>query len=200
MERMDGADVADVARARAGDETAFQDLVERHSRAVFRLAYRMTGNEHDAEDVVQETFLRAYRRLSQFEERANFGSWLYRIAANCAYDSLRSRKRRQDQAPLPEQEEQDEAMHGAVVDAPSPERLVFSGQVQRRVQSAMARLSERERAAFVLRHFEQLSTREIGDALGLDEGAVKHSVFRAVRKLREALEPFVGPSARAEAR
>jgi RNA polymerase sigma-70 factor (ECF subfamily) len=160
----------------------------------------MTGNEHDAEDVVQETFLKAYRRLSQFEERAHFGSWLYRIAANCAYDSLRARKRRADQTPRTEPEEQDEALQGAVMDAPSPERLVFSGQVQRRVQSAMARLSERERAAFVLRHFEQLSTKEIGDALGLDEGAVKHSVFRAVRKLREALEPFVGPSARAEAR
>jgi RNA polymerase sigma-70 factor, ECF subfamily len=200
MERMDGADVADVARARSGDESAFQALVERHSRSVFRLAYRMTGNEHDAEDVVQETFLKAYRRLQQFEERAHFGSWLYRIAANCAYDSLRSRKRREDQSAMPEQEEQDELMQSAAADAPSPERLVFSGQVQRRVQSAMARLSERERAAFVLRHFEQLSTKEIGDTLGLDEGAVKHSVFRAVRKLREALEPFVAPQARAEAR
>ena len=200
MERMDGADVADVARARSGDESAFQALVERHSRQVFRLAYRMTGNEHDAEDVVQETFLKEYRRLQQFEERAHFGSWLYRIAANCAYDSLRSRKRREDQAPLPDQEEQEEAMVGATADAPSPERLVFSGQVQRRVESAMARLSERERAAFVLRHFEQLSTKEIGDTLGLDEGAVKHSVFRAVRKLRDALEPFVAPRARAEAR
>ena len=88
----------------------------------------------------------------------------------------------------------------APAEAPSPERLVFSGQVQRRVESAMARLSERERAAFVLRHFEQLSTKEIGTTLGLDEGAVKHSVFRAVRKLREALEPFVAARPRAEAR
>jgi RNA polymerase sigma-70 factor (ECF subfamily) len=200
MERMDGGDAADVARARSGDESAFRALVERHSRSIFRLAFRMTGNEHDAEDVVQETFLKAYRRLSQFEERAHFGSWLYRIAANCAYDALRARARREEQAPLPEPPQEDDPLVAIAADGPSPDRLVFSGQVQQRVKTAMARLSERERAAFVLRHFEQMSTKEIGDTLGLDEGAVKHSVFRAVRKLREALEPFVAPRARAEAR
>jgi RNA polymerase sigma-70 factor (ECF subfamily) len=196
---MEGDDAADVARARSGDEGAFQALVERHSRSIFRLAFRMTGNEHDAEDVVQETFLKAYRRLAQFEERAHFGSWLYRIAANCAYDSLRSRARRDEKSALPEQQE-DDPMVSIAADGPSPDRLVFSGQVQERVRTAMARLSERERAAFVLRHFEEMSTKEIGDALGLDEGAVKHSVFRAVRKLREALEPFVAPRAGVEAR
>lgn len=200
MSRMDGGDAADVARARSGDERAFQALVERHSRSLFRLAYRMTGNEHDAEDVVQETFLKAYRRLEQFEDRAHFGSWLYRIAANCAYDALRSRARRQGQSPFPEQQQEQDPMGSVAAEQPSPDRLVFSGQVQRRVETAMARLSERERAAFVLRHFEQMSTKEIGDTLGLDEGAVKHSVFRAVRKLREALEPFVAPRAGAEAR
>lgn len=200
MERMEGGDAADLARARSGDEGGFQALVERHSRSLFRLAYRMTGNEHDAEDIVQETFLRAFKRLDQFEDRANFGSWLYRIAANCAYDALRSRARREAQSPLPEPQEEDSPLSSLAAEAPSPERLVFSDEVQRRVQAAMARLSERERAAFVLRHFEQMSTREIGDALGLDEGAAKHSVFRAVRKLRLALEPFVLPRAGAEAR
>jgi RNA polymerase sigma-70 factor (ECF subfamily) len=200
MDRMDGVDVADVARARSGDERAFQALVERHSRSLFRLAFRMTGNEHDAEDVVQETFLKAYKRLDQFEDRANFGSWLYRIAANCAYDALRSRARRDEQVAFPEQHEEEDALGSVAAEGPSPDRMVFSGQVQRRVETAMARLSERERAAFVLRHFEQMSTKEIGDTLGLDEGAVKHSVFRAVRKLREALLPFVAPRAGAEAR
>lgn len=200
MEQMDGGDAADVARARSGDEGAFRTLVERHSRSIFRLAFRMTGNEHDAEDVVQETFLKAYRRLAQFEERAHFGSWLYRIAANCAYDTLRARARREEQAPLPEPLQEDDPVVAIAADGPSPDRLVFSGQVQQRVRTAMARLSERERAAFVLRHFEEMSTKEIGDALGLDEGAVKHSVFRAVRKLREALEPFVAPRAGVEAR
>src|ERR1700752_5412458 len=86
-----------LARARQGDEDAFRVLVEQHSRSVFRLAYRLTGNEQDAEDVVQESFLRAYRQLGRFEARANFGTWLYRIVANCAVDLLRSKQARHDQ-------------------------------------------------------------------------------------------------------
>ena len=97
---MDLNDVAFVTKARAGDADAFRVLVERHSRALFRLAYRMTGNEQDAEDVVQESFLRAYRQLAQFDERASFGTWLYRIAANCSLDLVRSRKRRSEQLAL----------------------------------------------------------------------------------------------------
>ena len=86
-------DVAVVSRARSGDADAFRQLVERHSKPMFRVAYRMTGNEHDADDVVQETLLRAYRQLARFEERANFGTWLHRIAINCSLDLLRSRGR-----------------------------------------------------------------------------------------------------------
>ena len=85
-----------LARARQGDSEAFRALVERHSRSVFRLAYRMTGNEQDAEDVVQESFLRAYRQLGRFESRANFGTWLYRIVANCSVDLMRSKQARHD--------------------------------------------------------------------------------------------------------
>src|SRR6266851_2980676 len=103
MNRMEGMDAATVARARAGDGDAFRALVERHSRSIFRLAYRMTGNEHDAEDVVQETFLRAYRRLNRFESRSDFGTWLYRIGVNCALDLMRKRRsdavRRDSDAP-----------------------------------------------------------------------------------------------------
>src|SRR5213594_799363 len=87
---------ADLARARQGDSEAFRALVERHSRGVFRLAYRMTGNEQDAEDVVQETFLRAYNGLSRFESRSGFGTWLHRIAANCSLDLIRSRRRHEE--------------------------------------------------------------------------------------------------------
>lgn len=199
MERMEGDDATDVAKARSGHDGAFQALVERHGRAVFRLAYRMTGNEQDAEDVVQETFLKAFKRIDQFEDRANFGTWLYRIAANCGYDALRARSRRERRLADPASQEED-AIDAIPSDDPAPDRLVWSAQLRRRVATAMTRLSERERAAFVLRHFEQMSTREIASALGLDEGAAKHSVFRAVRKLREALEPIVAAQAGAELR
>src|ERR1700738_1605682 len=92
---MDATEAAAVlARARQGDGEAFRALVERHSRSVFRLAYRMTGNEQDAEDMVQESFLRAYRQLGRFESRANFGTWLYRITANCSVDLMRTKQSR----------------------------------------------------------------------------------------------------------
>src|SRR5438128_10682346 len=94
---MDATEAAAVlARARQGDSDAFRTLVERHSRSVFRLAYRMTGNEQDAEDVVQETFLRAYKQLSHYESRSSFSTWLYRIASNYSLDLIRMRKRHAD--------------------------------------------------------------------------------------------------------
>src|SRR5215467_14897780 len=86
------SDAVAVERTLAGDRDAYRILVERHSRNVFRLAYRMTGNQHDAEEVVQEAFLRAYQKLRQFESRANFGTWVYRIAANYAIDRMRQKK------------------------------------------------------------------------------------------------------------
>ena len=179
-------DAADVAAARAGDEEAFRRLVERHSRNVFRLAFRMTGNEHDAEDAVQDAFIKAYRRLDQFESRANFGTWLHRIAANCSYDLLRSRQRRSE---TPLEAEADESDARTLPSRePSPDRLALSADVRMRVERAMARLSPLERAAFVLRHHQGLSIREIGSSLGLDTSATKHSIFRAVRKMRVALE------------
>src|SRR3954465_2128075 len=88
---MPQTDAATVALARDGDSEAFRALVDCHSRAVYRLAFRMNGSAQDAEDVVQETFLKAYRQLSRFESRANFSTWLHRIAVNCSIDLIRSR-------------------------------------------------------------------------------------------------------------
>jgi len=185
MDASEGAAV--LARARQGDSDAFRSLVERHSRSVFRLAFRMTGNEQDAEDVVQESFLRAYRQLGRFESRANFGTWLYRITANCAVDLMRARQARHDQA---RGESIDEVAVDLRADGPDPERLSESAEIQRRVSEAMAALSPLERAAFTLRHYEGRSIDEISRTLGLRTSAAKHSVFRAVRKLRAALEPI----------
>jgi RNA polymerase sigma-70 factor (ECF subfamily) len=90
MEQMQVDDAAAVARARGGDEEAFRGLVERHSRSIYRLAYRMTGRPEDAEEAVQDAFVRAYRQLGRFEARSNFATWLYRIAFNCAIGYLRA--------------------------------------------------------------------------------------------------------------
>ena len=195
MERMEGRDAADVDRARAGDMDAFRVLVERHSHPLFRLAYRITRNEQDAEDIVQDAFLKAYRRLHQFESRANFGSWLYRIAANCAFDTLRARGRREEQPREWEQPDGEAESARLPATDPAPDRLLHASEVRRRLGAAMARLSAVERSAFVLRHFEEMSIREIGAALGLDTSATKQSIFRAVRKMREALRPVASFSA-----
>lgn len=181
---MEITDVAAVEQVRAGNTQAFRILVDRHSRALFHLTYRMTGNHQDAEDTVQETFLRAYRQLRHFDGRAAFSTWLYRIASNCAIDHIRSRQKRQsdgiellDRHPAPN---------------PSPERLTASSQVAQMLGPALDELSETERAAFVMRHYEGLSMEEIGRTLGVQPNAAKHSVFRAVQKLRRALEPAMG--------
>jgi RNA polymerase sigma-70 factor, ECF subfamily len=190
---MDLNDGAYVTRARSGDSDAFRTLVDRHSRSVFRLAFRMTGNEQDAEDVVQESMLRAYKQLRNFDDRASFGTWLYRIAANCSLDLVRSRKRRsQHQALAPEGDQDVENPVLGVPSAdPNPERLTLSGEIRERLTSAMGELSSTERSAFVLRHFEGMCIDDISRVLGCQPGAAKHSVFRAVQKLRRALEPAV---------
>jgi RNA polymerase sigma-70 factor (ECF subfamily) len=179
---MEESDSVAVARAKAGDGDAFRVLVDRHSRNVFRLAYRMTGNEQDSEDVVQETFLRAHRQLHRWEARSSFGTWLYRIAANYSLDLVRSRKR---------QKEDPGEMPVVRSSSPGPHRLMVSGLIQKCVATTLDELTRQERTAFVLRHFEGQSIVEISTALGLSATATKHSVFRAVQKLRRALEPLV---------
>ena len=186
---MELSDSVAVAQARAGDSSAFRVLVERHSRNLFRLAYRMTGHQQDAEDVVQETFLRAYRQLTKFDERASFGTWLYRIAANCSLDLIRMRKRRSEQQEAPEGT--GDPVHMVPDAAPPPDRLALSGEVQRRMEGALDELSEMERAAFVLRHYEGMCIEDISRTLNVQPNAAKHSIFRAVQKLRRALEPLV---------
>jgi RNA polymerase sigma-70 factor (ECF subfamily) len=179
-----------IERARSGDSDAFRQLVEQHSRAIFRLAFRMTGNEEDAEDVVQETFLRAYKQLDKYEARSSFSTWLYRIASNYSLDLIRMRKRHEEKRERGTSEDRD-ILHNIPVTDPGPDRIVYGTQVQERVNEALNELSPQERTAFVLRHFEGLSIEEIGESLGTGTNATKHSIFRAVQKLRRSLEPVV---------
>jgi RNA polymerase sigma-70 factor (ECF subfamily) len=179
---MEETDSAAVTRALTGDGDAFRVLVERHSRNVFRLAFRMTGNEQDAEDVVQVAFLRAWKNLQTFERQSSFSTWIHRIAANYSLDIIRQRKRRAD-SEIPE---------SVAGNDPGPDRLAYGGAVRNAVNAALDTLSAQERTAFVLRHFEGQSIEEIGVSLGTGTNATKHSIFRAVQKLRRALEPVVG--------
>jgi RNA polymerase sigma-70 factor, ECF subfamily len=170
---------------------SFRALVEEHSPMVFRLAYRMTGNASDAEDVVQETFLKAHRSLGGFDERARFGTWIYRIAVNAAIDLIRRRGRLAATAHRTPEDEMQLVETIASTD-PLPDRLALSGQIQSSVAAALTQLSERERAAFVLRHMEGMPIERISEILKIGPNAVKQTVFRAVQKLRRDLAPLAG--------
>lgn len=192
MELTDRAAVDDVL---AGKHESFRVLVDRHGRKVFGLAYRMMGNEQDADEVVQETFLRCFRRLDSFESRSSFSTWLYRIASNCALDLLQ--KRKQDRVHLVESDAQvnelnpEERAIDYATPQPGPERMLLSAELRERVAGAMKRLTAVERTAFVLRHFEGQSIQEIGAVLKVKDEAVKNTIFRAVKKMRNELEPLV---------
>ena len=178
-----------VAKARGGDTEAFRVLVERHSRYLFAVAHRLVGSVEDAQDVVQEAWLKAHRQLAGFESRADVRTWLTRIAVNCAIDQIRGRRYR-ELAHDPADLQQGALGERAAAEAPGADRLVFGVEMQQRLASALTTLTSLERAAFMLRHVEGLSIDEIGTALDLRTSATKHCIFRAVRKMRVALASF----------
>jgi RNA polymerase sigma-70 factor, ECF subfamily len=173
----------------AGDKDAYGGLVARHSQAVFRVAFRITGDEADAEEVVQETFLRGYQRLESFESRAEFGTWIYRIAVNTA---LNMKNKRKLDTTHQIAEDADPTKHQVQVadSAAGPERLLMSREIASLQKAAMQSLTPTEQTAFVLRHMEDRSTDEIASALQIAPNAAKQAVFRAVQKLRRGLAPL----------
>jgi len=189
LSRQEDAQV--VGQILAGERDAYRLLVERHSRNIFRVAFRVLNNEQDAEEVVQETFLRAYRNLGKFEQRSVFSTWLYRIAMNCALDMKKKAKRTLHTLIIAEEPEPESGEVQVESPSASQDRLLYSDRVKKEVLQAMEELSEVERSAFTLRHFEGLSIEEIADVLGIQQNAAKNRIFRAVKKMREALGPIV---------
>jgi RNA polymerase sigma-70 factor (ECF subfamily) len=168
------------------DVEVFLSLVERHHRYLYNLALRITGNEQDAKDVVQEGLLNAYLHLDEFERRADLRTWLNRIVVNRALDHLRSRRRRPD---MHDPKPIADIAETAVSSSPNPERLAARADWRRHVSAAMSTMSPLERVTFTLRHFEGCSISEIAETLRIGNNAAKQHIFRAVRKLRLALEP-----------
>ncbi|HWX54506.1 MAG TPA: sigma-70 family RNA polymerase sigma factor [Verrucomicrobiae bacterium] len=192
---MEVSDAAIVAQVLAGDRDAFRVLVERHSRSIYHVAYRMTGNAQDSEEIVQETMLRAYKALPRFELRSNFGTWLYRIAVNRTLDFLNARKRVQETHQITEDPDFEDGGGKEVqlaATGPGPDRLLLSAEVKQKIMQAMNQLSAPERVAFTMRHMEGKSIAEISQAMKLKPSAAKNSVFRAVQKLRQQLGPLAG--------
>jgi RNA polymerase sigma-70 factor (ECF subfamily) len=173
----------------SGDKEAYGALVVRHSHAIFRVAFRITGNEADAEDIVQEAFLLGYLKLKSFESRSKFSTWIYRIAVNCA---LNFKNKRKPEATYEIAEDADATQHQVQVadTAANPERRLYSREIEAFQARAMQKLTETERTAFVLRHMEACTTEEIAATLHIAPNAAKQAVFRAVQKLRRDLAPL----------
>ena len=177
----------------SGDTEAYRALVVRHSPALFRVAYRITGNEADADEVVQEALLRGYQRLPSFQFRAGFGTWIYRIAVNCAFDHAQRRAPEEGPGAVEIADGGPERMQEQAADLEAgPERLLLSKEMAAQQQFAMHALTPLERTAFLLRHVEDQSTSEIAEALKISPNAVKQAIFRAVQKLRRRLAPLRG--------
>ncbi len=180
-------DAEAIQRVLDDEDEAFRFLVERHSRAIFRLACRMTGRTDDADDIVQEAFLRAYRRLEAFEQRSSFSTWLHQIAVRCTLDLIDSRKRHNEQ-----QDHEENPMTERIADdAATPDRNAMGRDTRERIAAALSLLTGNEHTAFILRHCEGMSIEEIGTVLGTNTNATKNTIFRAVKKLRSELEPLV---------
>jgi RNA polymerase sigma-70 factor, ECF subfamily len=176
----------------AGDTEAYRALVVRHSPMLFRVAFRITGSEADADEVVQEALLRGYQRLPSFQFKAGFGTWIYRIAVNCAYDLAQRRGPGESQS-VAEADGDPERMQEQIPDGGAgPERVLLSREIAAKREFAMRALTPLERTAFLLRHVEEQSTSEIAEALDMAPNAVKQAVFRAIQKLRRRLAPYRG--------
>jgi RNA polymerase sigma-70 factor, ECF subfamily len=186
---MGNSDQALIRAVLAGNKDAYGVLVERHGESMFRVAFRITENEADAQEIAQETFLRGYRSLAEFDARADFRTWIYRIAVNCALQLLKKRK---CEAAVPISEEFDEEHAGIQLadGGAGPERLLLDREIEHRRHAAMEKMTEDERLAFVLRHLEGRSTEEIAAALDVTPNTAKQSVFRAVQKMRRSLAPL----------
>jgi RNA polymerase sigma-70 factor (ECF subfamily) len=173
-----------ILKAAAGDRSAFRELVLEHSQAMFRLAWRLTCDKSSAEDIVQDAFIKAWRKIGDFKMQSSFRSWMHRITVNTAMDYLRKKSRRSQF----ETEEPEYETLSASAETSSQDQQI---DISRQTQTAMMKLSDNERTVLMLRHFEGHSIKEISQMLKITNGACKQTIFRAVQKMRTELRPLV---------
>jgi RNA polymerase sigma-70 factor, ECF subfamily len=190
-----GVDEAALIRAaQAGDQYAFERLVQAYDQGVLRLAFNLLRSSEDASDVYQEAFLRVYRNLHLFRFDCSFQTWLYRIVTNLCLDHLRKRKVRKEEPTTVETSDGPVDRMEVVSEERAegdPQRALFSRQLSKRIQTALAGLTPRERMVFEMRHYQGMRLRAIGEILGTSEEAAKNCLFRATQKMRTALGDFV---------
>ena len=176
-----------IERARSGDKTAFREIVEQHKRGVYYLAFDITGNREDAEDVSQDVFIKVYRSLDKFRGDAKFSTWLYRITVNTCY-SMKSKKSITEMNVKENMEEvvdhSDEKIIHAAAD---PERVTESSFLKKQIEKALDKLSKKERAVFTMRNFQEMSFGEIVEIMKIKSSTVRSLNFRALKKLQKEL-------------
>jgi RNA polymerase sigma-70 factor (ECF subfamily) len=182
-----------ISALRRRDPHAFSFLFDSYSDKIFRLAAGLLGDEDEAEGIVQESFLRLFTKLDQFEERAKVSTWLYRVAYNASIDQLRQRRPIQPLVDEPEQEEQPPIIPAIFVDwSQAPETMFASAEAQVELDRCVAQLPERLRSTFILRETDGLSTAETSEILEIKPGTVKVQLHRARLLLRECLTSYFG--------
>jgi len=185
----DAEDIRLMALVGAGDEGAFEQLVERHQRLVIGTVGRMLGSGSDAEDIAQQVFVRVWKNAKRYEPRAKFTTWLLKITRNLVFNELR-RRSRHPQVPL--QSESDEEERPLKDEqAVAPDASLLEHELQQAVDAAIANLPETQRMAVVLRRYEELSYEEIAEAMEQSVSAVKSLLFRARTELRESLQRYL---------
>jgi RNA polymerase sigma-70 factor, ECF subfamily len=171
------------------DRSEYASLVEAYTDRLYRMAVRMTGNDQDAEDVLQETFIKIFRSIEGFKGNSSLSTWIYRIAMNEALMLLR--KRKPEGFSLDEEDEdEDLTPHEVAAWDPLPEQVLLSTEMNRHLNEAVMLLPETLRSVFLLRDTELLSVKETADTLGITEGTVKVRLLRARLKLREYLNTY----------
>jgi len=186
-----GDELALVRAAKSGDISAFEQLVKRYDRNIFRLAQHITQNREDAEDVVQEAFLKAYTHLNGFQEQSKFYTWLVRIAVNESLMKLRRRRADKTVSLDQEIEGEENSMPREVNDwRPNPEQVYNQAEMNQILTKTIGGLPGGFRTVFVLRDVEGLSTEETAEALQLSVPAVKSRLLRARLQLRERLSKY----------
>ena len=184
-------ELALVEAAKKGDIKAFEELVKRYDRNVFRIAQHITQNREDAEDVVQDAFLKAYGNLAQFQGQSKFYTWLVRIAVNEALMKLRRRRPERTVSLDQDVETDEDTIPREVADwSPNPEQQYNQAELRELLQKTIQGLPSGFRTVFVLRDVEGLSTEETAEALGLSIPAVKSRLLRARLQLRERLNKY----------
>ena len=180
-----------IREAQRGNRAAFEELVRHYDQAVLRLAMHLTGSEHDAQDIYQDAFLKAYKNVGSFRFECSFYTWIYRIVTNLCLDHLRKRQVRKEDAPVAvDQSGEEYSVIDQVADgraAANPERDLMRRELGGRINKALDKLTPRERMVFELKHYHGLKLRTVGEILNTTEETAKNTLFRATQKLRGAL-------------